>query len=56
MAIAPFHLAIEVRDIGEARVFYGGLLACPEGRSDTSWVDFNPSALFTVYKHPPPQP
>ena len=41
MAIAPFHLAIEVRDIGEARVFYGGLLACPEGRSDTSWVDFN---------------
>lgn len=39
--LPPFHLAIEVRDISEARAFYGGLLACTEGRSDTSWVDFN---------------
>lgn len=37
----PFHLAIEVRDIAEARAFYGGLLGCPEGRSAASWVDFN---------------
>ena len=37
----PFHLAIEVRDIAEARAFYGGLLSCPEGRSAASWVDFN---------------
>jgi len=39
--LTPFHLAIEVRDIAEARAFYGGLLACPEGRSDERWVDFN---------------
>ena len=39
--IPPFHLAIEVRDIDEARAFYGGLLGCPEGRSDSAWVDFN---------------
>lgn len=37
----PFHLAIKVRDIAEARSFYGGLLGCSEGRSDTTWVDFN---------------
>lgn len=37
----PFHLAIQVRDIDEARDFYGRLLACPEGRSDKHWVDFN---------------
>lgn len=37
----PFHLAIQVRDITEARQFYGGLLACEEGRSAEHWVDFN---------------
>jgi hypothetical protein len=40
-SLPPFHLAVEVRDITEARAFYGGLLACPEGRRDASWVDFN---------------
>ena len=39
--LPPFHLAIEVRDITEARGFYGITLGCPEGRSDVSWVDFN---------------
>ena len=37
----PFHLAIKVHDLEAAREFYGGLLGCPEGRSDSSWVDFN---------------
>lgn len=37
----PFHLAFPVRDLSEARRFYGGLLGCEEGRSDTTWVDFN---------------
>ncbi len=37
----PFHLAIKVHDLAQARAFYGDLLGCPEGRSDTSWVDFN---------------
>jgi len=37
----PFHLAIRVRDLASARAFYGGLLACPEGRSSGDWVDFD---------------
>mmetsp|Transcript_7867 Transcript_7867/g.16866 ORF Transcript_7867/g.16866 Transcript_7867/m.16866 type:complete len:157 (+) Transcript_7867:130-600(+) len=40
-ALAPFHLAIPVRDVQEAREFYGGLLGCSEGRSAARWVDFN---------------
>ena len=36
-----FHLAFPVRDLEEARRFYGGLLGCPEGRSTDEWVDFN---------------
>ncbi|TFG45477.1 MAG: glyoxalase [Gemmatimonadales bacterium] len=39
--LTPFHLAFPVRDIDEARRFYGGLLQCAEGRSDTEWVDFD---------------
>ena len=39
--LPPFHLAIRVRDITEARRFYGHLLGCPEGRSATTWVDFD---------------
>lgn len=38
---APFHLAIPVHDLAEARAFYGGLLGCPEGRSAARWVDFS---------------
>ena len=42
MAVSdPFHLAIQVRDIDEAREFYGNFLGCPEGRSSESWVDFD---------------
>jgi extradiol dioxygenase family protein len=37
----PFHLAIQVRDIAEARDFYGAKLGLPEGRSDEHWIDFN---------------
>jgi extradiol dioxygenase family protein len=36
-----FHLAFPVRDLEEARRFYGGLLGCPEGRSSPHWVDFD---------------
>ncbi len=39
--LTPFHLAIPVTDIDQARAFYGGLLGCPEGRSANLWVDFN---------------
>ena len=41
MALRPFHLAIPVRDIAEARAFYGDLLGCGEGRSAEEWVDFD---------------
>ena len=36
-----FHLAFPVRDLAEARAFYGGLLDCREGRSADDWVDFD---------------
>ncbi|MBA4013334.1 MAG: glyoxalase [Phenylobacterium sp.] len=36
-----FHLAFPVRDLAEARSFYGGLLGCPEGRSSPDWIDFD---------------
>lgn len=36
-----FHLAFPVRDLAEAREFYGGVLECSEGRSTETWVDFN---------------
>ncbi|MDQ8031016.1 MAG: VOC family protein [Bordetella sp.] len=40
-AIPPFHLAFPVRDLAEARQFYGELLGCSEGRSSPEWIDFN---------------
>lgn len=36
-----FHIAFPVRDIAEARRFYGGVLGCREGRRAESWVDFD---------------
>ena len=41
MNLQPFHLAIQVRDIAEARRFYGEQLGFAEGRSDEHWVDYN---------------
>lgn len=39
--LTPFHVAVQVRDIAEARRFYKDILGCAEGRSDPHWVDFN---------------
>lgn len=39
--LTPFHVAVQVRDIEEARAFYGEVLGCAEGRSAATWVDFN---------------
>tara|TARA_B100000700_G_scaffold189815_1_gene209269 strand:+ start:108024 stop:108482 length:459 start_codon:yes stop_codon:yes gene_type:complete len=39
--LTPFHLAVQVRDLAEARGFYADLLGCPEGRSSDTWIDFN---------------
>jgi extradiol dioxygenase family protein len=41
VGLTPFHLALQVRDIAEARHFYKVVLGCTEGRSDVEWVDFN---------------
>lgn len=41
MTLPRFHLAFPVRDLDEARAFYGGLLGCPEGRSSPDWIDFD---------------
>ena len=36
-----FHLAYNVKDLEETRVFYRDILGCQEGRSTETWVDFN---------------
>ena len=37
----PFHLAIPVTDLAKTAVFYGEVLGCSQGRSDTQWIDWN---------------
>ncbi|MEW9797451.1 VOC family protein [Alteromonas sp. CYL-A6] len=37
----PFHLAIPVTSLDDAEAFYGELLGCEKGRSDTQWIDWN---------------
>jgi uncharacterized protein len=39
--LMPFHFAYHVRDLDEARAFYGDVLGCAEGRSTETWVDFD---------------
>jgi extradiol dioxygenase family protein len=39
--LRPFHLAIQVRDLEEAREFYGNKLGLPQGRSSDQWIDYN---------------
>ena len=41
MTLRPFHLAVPVRNLDEARAFWGGTMGCPEGRSSESWIDFD---------------
>jgi uncharacterized protein len=41
VALTPFHIAVQVRDLAEARRFYSEVLGCPEGRSAADWVDFD---------------
>lgn len=53
----PFHLAFVVDDLEAARRFYGETLGCPEGRSASTWVDFD---LFghqiVAHLHEAPRP
>ncbi|MET1219100.1 MAG: VOC family protein [Glaciecola sp.] len=39
--LAPFHLAIPVTCLEQARAFYGDLLGCSTGRTDVQWIDWN---------------
>ena len=41
MGLTPFHVAVQVRDLEEARQFYGEVIGCAEGRSAENWIDFN---------------
>lgn len=40
-ALRPFHLAFPVHDLEAARAFYGHVLACPQGREDSHWIDYD---------------
>ena len=39
--LRPFHLAIPVSDLEQARNFYGEKLQLDEGRSSDHWIDYN---------------
>lgn len=39
--LSPFHLAIPVIDLSSAERFYGDLIGCTKGRSDSHWIDWN---------------
>lgn len=41
MSIQPFHLAIPVDNLENARAFYGDILGCEQGRSSDHWIDWN---------------
>lgn len=41
MTLSPFHLAIPVVDLAQAKHFYGDLLNCATGRSCEQWIDWN---------------
>ena len=56
MSLTPFHIAFPVDDLAAARSFYGGVLACPEGRSSDSWIDFDLFGHQIVAHQAPPRP
>ncbi|MEO1244978.1 MAG: VOC family protein [Pseudomonadota bacterium] len=39
--LAPFHLALPVRDLDAAAQFYCDLLGCTKGRTAARWIDLN---------------
>jgi extradiol dioxygenase family protein len=51
--ITPFHVAVPVYDLEEARTFYREVLGCTEGRTDTHWTDFNLYGHQFVIHHKP---
>jgi extradiol dioxygenase family protein len=53
MMLTPFHIAVQVRDLEEARSFYGTTLGLAEGRSSDQWIDFNMFGHQFVVHHNP---
>jgi len=54
--ITPFHVAVPVYDIGEARKFYREVLGCGEGRTDELWTDFDLYGhQFVIHYKPKPK-
>lgn len=54
--LTPFHVAIPVYNLEEARQFYREVLGCPEGRSSNQWVDFDLFGhQFVIHLKPMPQ-
>lgn len=39
--LQPFHLAVPVHNLAEAKNFYGNILGLSEGRSSEKWQDYN---------------
>ncbi len=53
MALSPFHLAIPVHDLPQARRFYGETFGLSEGRSSDQWVDFDfYGHQLVIHEHP----
>lgn len=51
--LTPFHVAVQVRNLEEARQFYGTKLGFPEGRSSAEWIDFDMFGhQFVVHLNP----
>ncbi|HAE90902.1 MAG TPA: glyoxalase [Idiomarina sp.] len=40
-AVRPFHLALPVKSLDNARKFYGEILGLEQGRSSDDWIDWN---------------
>lgn len=53
MSLQPFHLAIPVYDLAQARQFYREVFGLEEGRSSDQWVDFNfYGHQLVIHEHP----
>jgi len=53
--LTPFHVAVPVYDLEEARAFYREVLGCTEGRTSDIWTDFNLFGhQFVIHLKPKP--
>ncbi len=53
--LTPFHVAVPVYDLKEARKFYREILGCSEGRSAVNWTDFDLYGhQFVIHLKPAP--